>query len=220
MLYKRQLCVSTAVIAGLALGSSAALGGVQFQTGNIQYTNVNFAADAHGYTIVGEVDHTGISVYFNGYGSPSVSSRSTPDQPIMLHGQHGVAFVEPYNPADQLYRITITAQTGYAFQNMDWKLDAVPPDDGWVTFTALDAIGNAIALTSGTDTFFFDHNGQNPFQGHAESDFGSYISTLVITSTVPIMDLKQVSVDIVQIPAPSAAAVLAVGMIATARRRR
>lgn len=218
MLSNKPLCLSIAAIAGLALGSGAALGGVQFQTGNIQYTNINFAADSHGYTIVGEVDHTGISVYFNGFGSPSPDFVA--NQPIMLHGQHGVAFVEPFNPADLLYRITITAQTGYAFRNMDWKLDAVPPNDGWVTFTALDAMSNPIALSAGTDTFAFNHNGQNPFNGHAESDFGSYISTLVITSTVPIMDIKQVSVDIVPIPAPSAAAGLLLGLIATARRRR
>lgn len=202
---------SASGVLGLCLSAGAAIAGVEFQTGNIQYTNVNIAADATALTIVGEVDHTGVAVYFNGFlAGPTYS-------PAMLHGQHGVAFVEAASSGDDLYRMTVTAQTGWAFANMDWKLDAKPPINGSVTFAAFDADGNQIALSTGTDTFAFNHDGQNPFHAHATT---SPISMLMITSTVPIMDLKQLSVDLVQIPAPTAAAVWGLGMLGLARRRR
>lgn len=192
--------------AGVALGS-----GVQYQAGNIQYTNVNIASDAHAFTIFGEVDATGIWVAFNGYGpGPGFT-------PVELHGQHGVAFVEAFNPAESLFRITVTAQPGWAFRNMDWKLDALPPNDGTVAFTAFDTTGTPIPPV-GTDSFFFGHNGQNPFHLHADAD--SPVAMLVIDSTVPIMDLKQVSVDLVQIPGPGAFVLAAAGLCSLRRRRR
>ena len=143
-------------------------------------------------------------------------TKPTASPPITLHGQHGVAFVEAFNPVDQVYRLTIRAEVGYAFSDIDWKLDAVPPLDGLVTFTAYDVCKAIISLNSGTDTFFFDHNGQNPF--HAHADAATPIAMLVIDSTVPILDIKQVSVNLV--PGPSALA--AGGMLAVAfgRRRR
>lgn len=200
------------VIAGLAVAGAGqrALAAVQFQTGNIQYTNVNIGAEAHDFLVVGEVDHVGVAVYFRGYGAGSAFD------PVELHGQHGVAFVEAYNPADQLFRLTVSAQPGYAFANIDWKLDAMPPFDGAVTFAALDAADAPIPIVDGVDTFAFLHNGQNPFHVHA--DPGTPISTLVITSTVPILDLKQVSVDLV--PAPGALTLLGAGTLLAFRRRR
>jgi MYXO-CTERM domain-containing protein len=198
--------------AGLAcsVGISTASAAVQFQTGNIQYTNVNFASEAHGFTVTGEVDHLGVFVDFNGYGAgPGFS-------PVELHAQHGVAFVEAFNPADQLFRLTMRAQAGYAFSNIDWKLDAFPPDDGFVTFAALDSADNPIAVVGGLDTFAISHNGENPFHVHA--DVGTPIYTLVITSTVPLHNMKQVSVEVV--PTPGAASLLGVAGVALARRRR
>lgn len=196
---------------GLCAVAGVVHAGVEFQTGNIQYTNVNIAAETTAMTIHGEVDQTGIMVYFGGFlAGPTYT-------PALLHGQHGVAFVEASSHTDDLYRMTITAQSGWAFANMDWKLNAKPPVNGSVTFTAFDWNGNVIALSAGTDTFLFDHNGENAFHAHATT---SPISMLMITSTVPILNLKQVSVNLVQIPAPAAAAVCGLGMLGLARRRR
>lgn len=202
-----------AVLLGVGLACGAANADVQFQTGNIQYSNVNIAADIHAITVAGEVDHTGVNVYFEGFGTgPGFS-------PVELHGQHGVAFIEVMHPdVDQLFKLTVTAQAGWAFANMDWKLDAMPPNDGNLTFFALDAGGNVLALSSGTNSFAFDHNGQNPF--HVHTSGGSTISTLEIYSTVAIADLKQISVDLVPIPTPGTPGLLAFGAFMASRRRR
>ncbi|MCE7974865.1 MAG: hypothetical protein DYG92_11190 [Leptolyngbya sp. PLA1] len=193
---------------GSLVGVAGAGAGVVYQTGNIQYTNVNIAAATDAFTIQGEVDSTGVFVYFDGFDASGTA--------IELHGQHGVAFVEPRHATDSLFRVTITAQTGWAFANVDWKNDALPPNDGLLTFSALDFQGNTIPLSSGTDTFAFSHNGQNPF--HAHADAATPIWRLIIDSTVPMMDLKQVSVDLVQIPAPGALALAGLGVLTLCRR--
>ncbi len=207
--FKAHRAAAAAFLLALA-PASAAMAGIVFQTGNIQWTNVNIAAEQSAMTIEGEVDHLGVAVYFNGYGATPLSA------PVMLHGQHGVAFVEAFSPTDFIYRLTIRAQAGYAFSDMDWKLDAVPPFNGLVTFTAYDALNAVIPLNSGSSTFAFDHNGENPF--HAHADASTPIAMLVIDSTVPIQNLKQLSVNLV--PGPSALAAGGLFALALGHRRR
>ncbi|MEQ1827169.1 MAG: hypothetical protein ABL921_14535 [Pirellula sp.] len=166
-----------------------------FSTGNIQYTNVNVNAEATAMTIMGEVGNTGVQVLFNGFGV-----GPTPTQ-LTLHGQHGVAFIEPATPSPQMYKLTVTAQSGWGFSAMDWKLDAVPGSNGTLNFTGLDSNNNAIPLSSGTSSFTFDANGQNPF--NVMTNGGSLISTLVIESTIPIAHMRQLSVNITAVPEPS-----------------
>lgn len=200
-------------VVALGMFHGIASADVVFQTGNFQLTNVNFdSTDPTAMTITGNVGNTGHFVFFNGFGaSPTYT-------PVLLHASHGAASISQGNINDHIFQLTLTAETGFAFSAMDWKLDAHPPSDGQVTFTAYDSQGNVIA-DGGVNTFFFDHNGQNPF--HAHTTGGSMISMLVITSTVPILDIKQVSVDVVPIPAPTAAAAagLACGLLASRHRR-
>lgn len=208
------------VVASVGLFATGASAAVVYNTGNHQYTNVNIDSDQHGFTILGEVDHTGIHVAFDGFG-PS------PFPAVELHGQHGVAFLEAYNPADLMHRITITAPPGYGFTAVDWKLDAMPPEDGLIQFTSLDAMGAVIPLASGTDTFVFQHDGENPFNADAHTDAGTFISVLQITSiatsgpspvVVPIHTLKQVSLNLVPIPEP--VSVSLVGLLLLLPRKR
>lgn len=201
----KPLFLATAVTVGLS--ASAVSAGVVFQTGNIQYTNVNIAADIHAFTVVGEVDHLGVYVFFEGFGAAPTRP------PVELHGQHGVAFIEAQHPAEELFMLTLQADVGYAFANVDWKLDAVPPNDGFVSFSAFDAGGNLIGSSA---DFAFSHNGQNPFHLHADAN--TPVFKLVMTSTVPILDLKQVSVNLV--PSPGTMGGLALSLLVATRRRR
>jgi hypothetical protein len=98
---------------------------------------------------------------------------------------------------------------------MDWKLDGMPPSDGSGTFDALDSLGVSIPLGSQA-TFPLDHNGQNPFS--LTTTNGPYVHKLIITSTVPMNDLKQLSVDLV--PLPNALAMGTCGLVLTAWRLR
>ena len=97
---------STAVLAaasGMLLFVGTAGAAVEFQTGNIQYTNVNIVADQDAFTITAHIDALPVHVYFDGYGAGPAYPAT------MLHGQHGVAFVEAFNPLDDLFRLTLTA---------------------------------------------------------------------------------------------------------------
>lgn len=196
----RWICFSVAVV--LMHGTSNA--GLVFSTQNHQYTNVNINAETTALAIQGEVGNTGIQVTFNGYG---VGPGFTP---LSIHGQHGVAFIEPASTPPDMYRLTITAQSGWGFSAMDWKLDAGA--NGNVTFTGLDSNNNSIPLTSGTNTFAFSATGANPF--NVVADGGSLISTLVVESTVPITHIQQVSVNITAVPEPSS--VVTFGILAIA----
>lgn len=209
---------AAATVLGMAAAASA---GVVYDTRNIQYTNVNVAADQHAYTVIGEVGHTGVMVAFDGYGPD-------PFMACELHGQHGVAFVEAFNPTDIMHRMTMTAQAPWGFTAADWKLDAAPPFDGLIKFTAYDSSGNVLPVSSGSDTFPFGHNGQNPFNVTVVADGGSIISKLEMTSIptggpssviAPILDLKEVSVNVALVPEP-ATVLTTVGLLALGVRRR
>lgn len=160
--------------------------------------------------------NTGVNVFFNGYNSSTTQNSSTQ---ILLHGQHGVAFIAPANATDTMLSLTITAQPGAGFTAMNFSLDAAPPNDGQVEFFAFDSSNNLIPVSSGTNTFPFSHTGENPFV--VTTDNGSVIQRLLIESvatgspsvTAPIADLKQVSVNLAAVPEPSSLVLVGAGCL-------
>lgn len=217
-----------AALLGVAALPASSQAGVIFTSGNQQFTNVKITGDVNALTVVGTVDNSSppVNVSFEGFNSSDTQTSATQ---ILLHGSNGVAFVEPENPSDLMLSMTITAQPGASFTAMNFALDAEPPNDGTLVFTALDAANNPIALSSGTNTFVFKHNGQNNFT--LTTDAGSLIHSLLIESvptgspavTAPIADLKQVSVT-VELPEPGSVVLLGggavLGSVYLVRRRK
>ncbi len=212
----RRMGRSVAAVAFVVLAGSAWAGVVFGNTHENKTHQVNFAADHDAMTVTGEAGNTGVAVFFEGFGA-------VPDfTPYELHASHGAAAVSAMHDTDHLFHMTIEAQSGWAFTGMDWKLDAAGSVDGNAAFTAFDALGNQIPLDSGTSSFLFDAQGQNPYFGITSS--GSSISKLVIDTDIEIADLKQVSVDLVQlqtIPLPAGAVLVlaGVGLVGATRRR-
>lgn len=195
------------VLAPLAIACTARADLVLLSA-NQQYNNVHFDSATSGLAVIGEVQSYDAPVQFEGFGPGPTFA------PLMLHAGNGVAFVEPADPAASMHRITITAIDSWLFNAVDLKLDAKRPLSGLVTFRAYDATGALIPSAFGLDTLPISPNGQNPY--HLFTSDGSSIRTLEITSTVPLADIKQVSM----IPGPGSAALLAcAGLVATRRRR-
>jgi len=202
------LAVALILVASLTSTVSADM---VFNTGNNQYTNVNIQADQSAMTILANVDSDANNVItFRG------ADAGPSFVPIVLHGQHGVAFVEAFNPVDTIYRFTIRADSNHYITAADWKLDAAPPVDGTVSFLAYDSGGNLIPPVGGLNTFAISHNGQNPY-GFTTTN-GSLVRTLVIESTVPMLDIKQVSVN-TAVPEPGSVALLGLGGCLLVARR-
>lgn len=195
---RRVLQIAAVLGLGVAATSSVRAEGIFYDTGNVQFTNVNIASDTDAVNIFGEVGNTGYIVQFNGFGATPY-----PNSPILLHGQHGVAFVEPFHtnpdPVPLMLQISLTGVNGF-FTAGDFKLDTLPAtSDGIVTFQAFDPSGNLIPLSSGTSSFVIDQNGQNAY--HFTTDPGTLVKTLLITSSIPLADIKQVSLEAVPEPA-------------------
>jgi hypothetical protein len=191
-----------------------------FQTGNVQYTNVNIAAAVDASSILGDVGNTGLTMTFANMIGPDGSSQ------VSMHGQHGVAFVEsafdsqPSVTHTGFSSITLLAQAGYGFSAGDFKLDELAggSNPGSVSFTALDQFGNSSMSTFAMN---LNLNGQNPFNFFTLN--GELATSIVITAptTALLQDIKQVSVNEVQIPTtppsppvpePSTLALLGLGL--------
>lgn len=197
--FQNRLCLA---LLSLILIPAASQAGVIWSASNQQYDNVNFdSSDPTATTITGTVNNAfNTLVFFQGFAAVSDTTPITNG----LHASHGAASLSPAT-AGTLFKLVMTAESGSVFTAGDFKMDAEPPVDGILTFTVLDINGNVIPVSSGTNSFTFDHNGQNPFS--FTTDLGSLVHTLVIASTVPIADIKQISLDATPtsaIPEPSA----------------
>ncbi len=210
----------------LALASLALFGAMQsahatidFSTGNQQYTNVNIAADTDALSLIGDIGNTGITMTFENMIGPDGSTQ------VMMHGQHGVAFVESY--LDSLpgaahtgfSSITLRPQDGYGFTAGDFALDELNgQDSGTVTLFGFDQLNNPFS-----ETFALGVNGQNPYQFTTSG--GELVTKLVFTVATNnlLQDLKQVSVDVAAIPAipePGTYGMMAFGLAGMALWRR
>jgi len=198
----------------VALAVFASLGAMQpagatvtFHTGNVQYTNVNIAADIDAFSIVGDIGNTGLHMTFEDMIGPTGSE-------VSMHGQHGVAFVEstadsgPGATHTGFSSLTLLPQAGYGFTAGDFKLDELNGlQNGTVTFSGLDQFG---AFTP--QTFALGANGQNPYNFTTAG--GELVTKIVITVPTANMlqDIKQLSVEVAAIPEPSTFALLGVGL--------
>lgn len=193
---------------------------VNFFTGNQQYTNVNIAADASAASLMGEIDQTNLFVTFSTMIGPDGST------PVLMHGQHGVAFIESAydavnTPHTGFTSLTMSAPDNYGFNAGDFKLDTLNlTGTGTVTFTSTNQFGQVE-----TTSMPIDLNGQNGYN-FTTSD-GQLVTSLVfsVPTTTPLQDLKQVSVGVELIPEPAsmlllASSVLSLGLAHRARRRR
>jgi len=188
------------VILTAALPSFAA---IIFTTGNVQYNNVNIAAAITAITVTGQatIGSQVLYVYFTGGVGPDGIT------PILLHGQHGVAFVE--NVADALNStpqvgfsaLTINPQAGYGFTAGDFKIDELNSgaNPGSVTLQGINLLGVVFS-----QTFALSPSGQEPFRFYTTG--GDVVTSLTIRSPQNslLADIKQVSVDMAPaIPEPA-----------------
>ena len=216
---RRNLFRATALALPLvAAAAPPALATIVFQTGNQQYTNVNIAADTNAMAIIGDIGNTGVQMTFNTMIGPDGTTL------VEMHGQNGVAYVESY--ADSLTNnhtgfssITLTPEAGYGFTAGDFKLDqlnSLATPLGTVTF-----IGEDHGVPEAPVTMSIDQNGQNPYNFYTLN--GELVTSLTITvpTTDLLVDIKQVSVGVAEIPEPSSLAVFAggLGLLPLAARR-
>ena len=190
---------------------------VIFQTGNQQYTNVNIAADTNAFSIVGDIQNTGLQMTFENMIGPDGKTK------VEMHGQHGVAFVESYLDSipgathTGFSALTLMAQAGYGFTAGDFALDELNSgaNPGSVTFNGIDQFGNP-----NTATFSMSANGQNPYNFYTQN--GEIVTSVVITvpTTSLLQDIKQVSVNVAPIPEPSTLASIGLGLAALGWMRR
>jgi hypothetical protein len=173
------------------------MAGVIYQTGHIQYTNVNLNDDDDDVeTVRGDlVPQDGIfDVFFQGF----AATGATPP-PLLLDTQGGgVSRIEP--DSGEIHSMTITAADGFGFSAMAWSLNAPQQSDGTVSYSALDSDGFVIPLSSGSSLFDYPHQGNGEQKYNALTDGGSLIKTLIIsTADNLILDLRQVSVNLAAI---------------------
>lgn len=213
------------LLAAIAAGgmSGAAQAAVIFSAGNQQFDHqVNFVADQTDTFIQGDLQGTSPTRHFDFFAAQDPAGIN-----ILLHGQHGVAFVEGCAPASiapacdaphSFVTLTMTPDSGWGWSGMDWKLDLLNGVGGSnVSFTAWDQLGNTT-----TANFAVTDGGQNPF--HLHTTGGDLVTQLVISIDAqhPLIDIKQISVTDTPIPLPGTAWLLGAGLLGwgTSRRRK
>jgi len=130
--------------------------------------------------------------------------------PLEMHGQHGVAFIESHadsstNNHTGFSALTLTPQAGYAFIAGDFaldQLDSLTTPTGKVTFTTIDC---------GSWTLDIAQHGQNQYNFITD---GTLITSLTISvpTTDLRVDLKQLSLDVAQVPLPGTLSLFAAGL--------
>ncbi len=217
------------------LAASAVQASVTFYEGHQQVGHaINMDAAAGVAVLTGHVQTQSIGVEFknatNAGGAIDPAANPTNGG---LHASNGVSKLEACNPcappsayADAPFRsIEMWVEPGWGFTDMDWALTPWDPaaldHDATtleVTFTAFDQFGTAFSHAFS----FLDENGKDKWHFHTTD--GQVVTKLVISSTVDIHHLEQMTAQGGPIPAPepgtlSLAALALVASASIARRR-
>lgn len=203
----RALFLGAATLALCAIQPANAT--IVFHSGNVQYTNVNIAADVDAMSVVGDIGNTGITMTFSNMIGPDGLTQ------VSMHGQHGVAFIESTvdsasSSSHTGFRsISMTPQAGYGFTAGDFALDELNGlSGGIITLIGLDQFGS----THTDSSFTIDPHGQNHFNFTTADN--ELVTGIIITVAAEQMlqDIKQVSVDVARIPEPGTFALLSLAL--------
>lgn len=188
-----------------------------WSTGNVQYTNVNIAADIDALSIVGAIGNTGMTMTFENMIGPDGTTQ------VDMHGQHGVAFIESTydsqnTPHTGFFALDLIAQVGTAWTAGDFALDLLNSSDSTVTLTGIDQFG-----VSFSSIFTIASNGQNQYNFLAQD--GEKVTSIHIQAAdklQPLQDLKQLSLNAVPAPEPITLSLLGMGLagLGFSRRRK
>jgi len=168
--------------------------------GDQQYTNVNIQAATDAMFITGDIGNTG-DLQHNDRSRRINTARNA---------RAARAFIESYadsstNNHTGFSALTLTPQAGYAFIAGDFaldQLDSLTTPTGKVTFTTIDC---------GSWTLDIAQHGQNQYNFITD---GTLITSLTISvpTTGLRVDLKQLSLDVAQVPLPGTLSLFAAGL--------
>lgn len=172
---------------------------------------------------LGEYDHSGIFLLFNGYTDSST--------PLYLHTAHGTAFIEPVQDPSTIdvhppmYTLVISAPKNYGFSAIDFFPDYNNnKNPGTLTMSAYGVDG---MLLKTSDPFAIKVSGEDKYLTITSPLGNPLIGTLVIqtSASAPIIDLKQIDLlglQLVPEPTTMVSALIAIPLMAGYfwRRRR